>query len=62
MDKFVKLTGVAAPIDMDDVNTDQIVPARLMRKPRATSPASAAWRLLRLTPLSTRRTAARRDE
>ena len=35
MDKFVKLTGVAAPIDMDDVNTDQIVPARLMRKPRA---------------------------
>jgi 3-isopropylmalate/(R)-2-methylmalate dehydratase small subunit len=34
MEKFVRLTAVAAPIDMDDVNTDQIIPARLMRKPR----------------------------
>jgi 3-isopropylmalate/(R)-2-methylmalate dehydratase small subunit len=34
MDKFTHLTAVAVPIDMDDVNTDQIIPARLMRKPR----------------------------
>jgi 3-isopropylmalate/(R)-2-methylmalate dehydratase small subunit len=34
MDKFTCLTAVAAPIDMDDVNTDQIIPARLMRRPR----------------------------
>jgi 3-isopropylmalate/(R)-2-methylmalate dehydratase small subunit len=34
MDKFTRLTAVAAPIDMDDVNTDQIIPARLMRRPR----------------------------
>ena len=34
MEKFSCLTAVAAPIDMDDVNTDQILPARFMRKPR----------------------------
>jgi 3-isopropylmalate/(R)-2-methylmalate dehydratase small subunit len=34
MDKFVTLTAVAAPIDMDNVDNDQVIPARLMRKPR----------------------------
>ena len=34
MDKFVSLTAVAAPIDMDNVDNDQVIPARLMRKQR----------------------------
>ncbi len=34
MDKFISLTGIAAPIDMDNVDNDQVIPARLMRKQR----------------------------
>ena len=34
MDKFVRLTAVAAPIDMDNVDNDQVFPARFMRKSR----------------------------
>lgn len=34
MDKFTTLTAIAAPIDMDNVDNDQVIPARLMRKPR----------------------------
>ncbi len=35
MDKFVTLKAVAAPIDMDNVDNDQVLPARLMRKQRS---------------------------
>ncbi|MFH1603511.1 MAG: 3-isopropylmalate dehydratase small subunit [Pseudomonadota bacterium] len=35
MDKFVTLTAVAAPIDMDNVDNDQVIPARFMRKQRS---------------------------
>jgi 3-isopropylmalate/(R)-2-methylmalate dehydratase small subunit len=34
MDKFTTLTAVAAPIAMDNVDNDQVLPARLMRKQR----------------------------
>lgn len=34
MDKFINLTAVAAPIDVDNVDNDQVIPARLMRKQR----------------------------
>jgi 3-isopropylmalate/(R)-2-methylmalate dehydratase small subunit len=34
MDKFTSLTAVAAPIAMDNVDNDQVLPARLMRKQR----------------------------
>ena len=34
MDRFVTLTAIAAPIDMDNVDNDQVIPARLMRKQR----------------------------
>ncbi len=34
MDKFTTLTAVAAPIDMNNVDNDQVIPARLMRTPR----------------------------
>jgi 3-isopropylmalate/(R)-2-methylmalate dehydratase small subunit len=35
MEPFTKLTAVAAPIDMSGVNTDQLFPARFLRKPRS---------------------------
>lgn len=34
MDKFISLTAIAAPIDTDNVDNDQVIPARLMRKQR----------------------------
>ena len=35
MEPFRRLTAVAAPLDMANVNTDQIIPARFLRKPRS---------------------------
>ena len=35
MESFKSITAVAAPIDMDNVDNDQVIPARLMRKPRS---------------------------
>jgi 3-isopropylmalate/(R)-2-methylmalate dehydratase small subunit len=34
MQKFTKLTGIAAPMDDLNVNTDRILPARFIKKPR----------------------------
>src|SRR4051812_40817126 len=34
MEPFKTITAVAAPIDMDNVDNDQVLPARLMRKSR----------------------------
>ena len=34
MDKFRKLTGTACPIDQANVNTDQIIPARFLKRTR----------------------------
>jgi len=34
MEPFTKLTAVAAPLDLANVDTDRIVPARYLRKPR----------------------------
>src|SRR5260221_11451955 len=35
MEPFRTLTAVAAPLAMENVNTDQIIPARFLRKPRS---------------------------
>ena len=35
MEPFRSLTAVAAPLPMVNVNTDQIIPARFLRKPRS---------------------------
>lgn len=35
MERFETLSAVAAPIDQPNVDTDQLIPARFMRKPRA---------------------------
>jgi 3-isopropylmalate/(R)-2-methylmalate dehydratase small subunit len=34
MEPFRSLTAIAAPLDMSNVDTDQIMPARFMRRPR----------------------------
>lgn len=34
MEPFISLTGVAAPFDRPNVDTDQLMPARFMRRPR----------------------------
>ena len=36
MQSFTTLTAVAAPVDLPNVDTDGIVPARFLRKPRST--------------------------
>jgi len=35
MDKFIRLTAKACPLDLPNVNTDQILPARFLRVPRS---------------------------
>ena len=41
MQPFTTLTAVAAPIDLPNVDTDRIIPARFLRKPRG--PEYAGW-------------------
>jgi 3-isopropylmalate/(R)-2-methylmalate dehydratase small subunit len=41
MEPFTRLTAVAAPIDLPNVDTDRIIPARFLRKPR--SPEHAGY-------------------
>ena len=36
MQPFTQLRAVAAPIDLPNVDTDRIIPARFLRKPRDT--------------------------
>jgi len=47
MDPLTKITGVAAPIDLANINTDQIFPARFIKKPRATGYAPFTFHDLR---------------
>lgn len=35
MDKFTRLTAAACPINAANVNTDQIIPARFLKRPRS---------------------------
>jgi 3-isopropylmalate/(R)-2-methylmalate dehydratase small subunit len=34
MEPFTRLTAVAAPVDLPNIDTDRIIPARFLRKPR----------------------------
>ena len=47
MHPFTKLTAVAAPIDMANVDTDKIIPARFLRKPRGPGYADLAFHDIR---------------
>ena len=35
MDKFIRLTAVACPLDIANLNTDQLIPARFLKLPRS---------------------------
>jgi 3-isopropylmalate/(R)-2-methylmalate dehydratase small subunit len=47
MQPFTTLTAVAAPIDMANVDTDKIIPARFLRKPRGPGYADLAFHDIR---------------
>jgi 3-isopropylmalate/(R)-2-methylmalate dehydratase small subunit len=50
MEAFTTFTAIAAPLDMANVDTDQIIPARFMRRPRDERYAGYAFHDLRFTP------------
>src|SRR5262247_1842879 len=47
MDKFIRLTATACPLDVANLNTDQLLPARFLKVPRSAGLASALLRDLR---------------
>ena len=47
---FLSFTAIAAPLDMSNVDTDQIMPARFMRRPRDERYAQYGFHDLRFRP------------
>jgi 3-isopropylmalate/(R)-2-methylmalate dehydratase small subunit len=47
MDKFIRLTATACPLDVANLNTDQLLPARFLKVPRSAGLAAALLRDLR---------------
>src|SRR4029077_2215988 len=47
MEKFIRLTGRACPLDVANLNTDQLLPARFLKLPRAAGLGTALLRDLR---------------
>jgi 3-isopropylmalate/(R)-2-methylmalate dehydratase small subunit len=47
MDKFIRLTATACPLDMVNLNTDQLIPARFLKVPRSAGLGSHLLRDLR---------------
>jgi len=47
MDKFIRLTATACPLDVANLNTDQLLPARFLKLPRSAGLAIALLRDLR---------------
>jgi 3-isopropylmalate/(R)-2-methylmalate dehydratase small subunit len=43
MEPFTKLTAVAAPFDLANIDTDKIIPARFLRKLRNTEAGYGPW-------------------
>ncbi|MGG5817478.1 3-isopropylmalate dehydratase small subunit [Falsiroseomonas sp. HW251] len=52
---FLSLTAIAAPLEMSNVDTDQILPARYLRRPRDERYATYAFHDLRFTPEGAKR-------
>ena len=50
LEPFVRLRAVAAPLDMPNVDTDQIIPARFLGRPREDGLADALFHDLREKP------------
>ena len=49
-DPFTTFTAIAAPLEMSNVDTDQIMPARFMRRPRDERYAEYGFHDVRFTP------------
>src|SRR5499425_2993274 len=47
MDKFIRLIATACPLDVGNLNTDQLLPARFLKVPRSAGLATALLRDLR---------------
>ena len=47
MEKFIRLTARACPLDVANLNTDQLLPARFLKLPRAAGLGTALLRDLR---------------
>jgi 3-isopropylmalate/(R)-2-methylmalate dehydratase small subunit len=47
MEKFIRLTASACPLDVGNLNTDQLLPARFLKVPRAAGLGTALLRDLR---------------
>jgi 3-isopropylmalate/(R)-2-methylmalate dehydratase small subunit len=47
MDKFIRLTATACPLDVANLNTDQLLPARFLKVPRSAGLATSLLRDLR---------------
>src|SRR5205807_6353850 len=47
MEKFIRLTARACPLDVTNLNTDQLLPARFLKLPRAAGLGTALLRDLR---------------
>jgi 3-isopropylmalate/(R)-2-methylmalate dehydratase small subunit len=50
MDKFTRLTGTACPIDIANLNTDQLIPARFLKVPRSAGLGGMLLHDLRFDP------------
>lgn len=50
MDKFIRLTAKACPLPQPNLNTDQILPARYLKRPRAQGLGSVLFADLRFDP------------
>lgn len=50
MQPFTRLTAVAVPIDLPNVDTDRIIPARFLRKPRSPEYAGFLFHDVRFNP------------
>jgi len=55
MEPFKTVTAVAAPLEMANVNTDQIFPARFIKKPRSVGYAQFTFHDLRRDPAGNER-------
>ena len=50
MDKFTRLTGTACPLDIANLNTDQLIPARFLKVPRSAGLGTMLLHDLRFDP------------
>src|SRR5262249_35981021 len=50
MEKFIRLTAAACPLEIVNLNTDQLLPARYLKRPRAAGFGTVLLRDLRFDP------------